>query len=987
MRSITAFLEQRLKDLRDRGREKRSAEGESEKTGNEVPREKEEEEGGRGGRAMEEETKREGRETRRRDEEGESFQDPSLHRLRSPPAVALTGSSFSHIQDLSKAVNSELQWLLKADADTFQKRLHHLVAEPDERGGISLGSPRKSPPEVASDYTKKKNVVRLHLASGSEFLFQADTSQDMNLWLGAFASAAAMKPDPSTGEGFASGADETGEGQGNERASPPPPGATKSLHRKLASLRNRSPSGQPPAPKSRKAVQIPGAGGNVPELASPKSKTWRGRVARHLKKMHPSQGSQSQSQSQTPVSFPEGATIGVPLELCSMSPRNECVPAVVEFCTSIVELKGGNAVGLYRVPGNSAAVASLTEAVNRGFENLDIQQDPRWTDVNVISSLLKSFFRRLPEPVVTAELYPSFIAACKLEDIRERYITIKKLLRELPEVNYETLRHLSLHLQRVSGNQATNKMDPRNLAIVFGPNLIRPMEEDMVTMVNDMSQQCKIVETLVLHANWFFDDAEEVTLDGLPKDAVERKEELDSPSATPNHSLLLNNLSKIEELTTPSDVCAKDVVSSIITAANRKSKTSVGTRIITHVPSGPIKVIPRSQMEKMEEAVMDMTAPAAAKPAEKEEKRDPKDADPWRYSEVTARTHERVRRFEEETRAMLEHAPRPSLGLSRQKVEEEWAKAKRDLETDDDLDELADRPSGECDSRRCLPTVLPRYRFDPTRSRSAVDLKKMGESRRQSFGGFLRPTAYHGMTPARASFPPAVGTLPEMSLHQHVMLRRGNSAEGITHPRLPTTHFFDASKMFAHETLRRARSLRSQGSREKPPSLSSHHPPGDAFSHHHHQVVPLASNGNVRCGSLDSLREAYDKDKLPDTKEEAFNVPMLELTREGHLYLKTVIIDGKLDGPTFSHIQHLFKAVPSELQRILKADADTFQKRLHRLGRVLVIDPGSMSMPSSERTCYTSKKKEESDPRSAPLQSSLDQFQMGALCTVISPAV
>jgi hypothetical protein len=57
-------------------------------------------------------------------------------------------------------------------------------------------------------------------------------------------------------------------------------------------------------------------------------------------------------------------------------------------------------------------------------------QDPRWNDVNVISSLLKLFFRKLPDALLTSELYPFFIEADKIEDPGKRVITIKKLVRD-----------------------------------------------------------------------------------------------------------------------------------------------------------------------------------------------------------------------------------------------------------------------------------------------------------------------------------------------------------------------------------------------------------------------------------------------------------------------------------------------------------------------------------------------------------------------------
>lgn len=45
-------------------------------------------------------------------------------------------------------------------------------------------------------------------------------------------------------------------------------------------------------------------------------------------------------------------------------------------------------------------------------------------------------------------------------------------------------------------------MEVRNLAIVFGPTLVRSTASDNVaTMVTDMSDQCRIVESIIEHVS------------------------------------------------------------------------------------------------------------------------------------------------------------------------------------------------------------------------------------------------------------------------------------------------------------------------------------------------------------------------------------------------------------------------------------------------------------------------------------------------------
>ena len=59
-----------------------------------------------------------------------------------------------------------------------------------------------------------------------------------------------------------------------------------------------------------------------------------------------------------------------------------------------------------------------------------LEEEARWKDVNVVSSLLKSFFRKLPEPLFTGDLYPVFIEASKIEDPNTRLHALKKLSRD-----------------------------------------------------------------------------------------------------------------------------------------------------------------------------------------------------------------------------------------------------------------------------------------------------------------------------------------------------------------------------------------------------------------------------------------------------------------------------------------------------------------------------------------------------------------------------
>ena len=75
-----------------------------------------------------------------------------------------------------------------------------------------------------------------------------------------------------------------------------------------------------------------------------------------------------------PLKFPEynpdpaSGDFGLPLHECTPSHENEYVPLVVELCTKAIEDRGLDFVGIYRVPGNKAAVELLKKELNEVCE-------------------------------------------------------------------------------------------------------------------------------------------------------------------------------------------------------------------------------------------------------------------------------------------------------------------------------------------------------------------------------------------------------------------------------------------------------------------------------------------------------------------------------------------------------------------------------------------------------------------------------------------
>uniref|UniRef100_A0A8C2K8M9 Rho GTPase activating protein 21b n=2 Tax=Cyprinus carpio TaxID=7962 RepID=A0A8C2K8M9_CYPCA len=377
--------------------------------------------------------------------------------------------------------------------------------------------------DISYSDTKRKNVLRL-TTSDCEYLFQAEGREDMLSWIRVIQENSNLD---------------------EENAAVT---STDLINRKLKEYISMSASSSKtePSPKtSRQSLSIRhtllGSSSRSQSLYSPRSEQERSkddssppRDKAAWRRGIP--GLKKKPQDKRPTA---GVTFGVRLDNCPPAQTNRFVPLIVEVCCKLVEERGLEYTGIYRVPGNNAAISSMQEELDtKGMTDIDIQDD-KWRDLNVISSLLKSFFRKLPEPLFTNDKYSNFIDANRMEDPVERLKTLKRLIHELPDHHYETLKFLSAHLKTVSENCEKNKMEPRNLAIVFGPTLVRTSEDNMTHMVTHMPDQYKIVETLIQQYDWFFtEDGDEE-----PTTTVEQESTVQS-QPVPNIDHLLTNIGR-----------------------------------------------------------------------------------------------------------------------------------------------------------------------------------------------------------------------------------------------------------------------------------------------------------------------------------------------------------------------------------------------------------------------------------------------------------
>ncbi|XP_027033568.1 rho GTPase-activating protein 23 isoform X4 [Tachysurus fulvidraco] len=387
--------------------------------------------------------------------------------------------------------------------------------------------------DIAYSETKRKHTLRLTTQDFCEYLLQAEDRDDMLSWIRIIRE--------------------------NSKTDNEELGFSRQalINKKLNDYRKQSVTGTKPdtSPRVHRMMQpfllskTDSSSGVTRSLkteskeeSSPPKATWSINIMKKGKKAGPK-------------------AFGVRLEDCLSGANNKFVPLIVETCCSLVEEMGLEYTGIYRVPGNNAMVSTLQDQLNKGMEINTAEE--RWQDLNVISSLLKSFFRKLPEPLFTDDKYNDFIYANRLEDAGERLKTMRKLIRDLPDHCYHTLKFLISHLKRVADHSEKNKMEPRNLALVFGPTLVRTSEDNMTDMVTHMPDRYKIVETLILHHAWFFSD------ELMDKDEKTPEDQRDE-QPVPNIDHLLSNIGRTATLGDASDSTNSDLAKSKGSSISKK---------------------------------------------------------------------------------------------------------------------------------------------------------------------------------------------------------------------------------------------------------------------------------------------------------------------------------------------------------------------------------------------------------------------------------
>ncbi|VDN04711.1 unnamed protein product [Thelazia callipaeda] len=215
---------------------------------------------------------------------------------------------------------------------------------------------------------------------------------------------------------------------------------------------------------------------------------------------------------QNPKSFTDSSrrtsVFGVPLS-SQLNGQSRLIPVVLERCVDELQKRGLKVKGIYRTCGVKSKIEEICEDFERSNNGSEVNLSS-YHPMN-IASVIKLYLRKLPEPLLTHELYDEWITFAEKNVVSEDLEIvnqIKLIVGKLPARNVDALEFLVLHLNRVTWFEMDNLMTASNLGAVITPSMIWKHPSSACNSNSFLSNahlMSKAVELLIKYAFEIFD--------------------------------------------------------------------------------------------------------------------------------------------------------------------------------------------------------------------------------------------------------------------------------------------------------------------------------------------------------------------------------------------------------------------------------------------------------------------------------------------------
>jgi len=148
---------------------------------------------------------------------------------------------------------------------------------------------------------------------------------------------------------------------------------------------------------------------------------------------------------------------------------------LVQLKQRLIDLEGLQEVGIFRLAPDASESNKVKKMIDEGGSWMDYQ-----CDVNVISNLIKIWFRDLPSPILNS------VDAAVIE-MSQSVEAVEKAMKMFPQPERSLLLWLWDFCGEVAEYSDINKMSVQNLGIVIGPNLFNTLNFENPMKAMDFS--------------------------------------------------------------------------------------------------------------------------------------------------------------------------------------------------------------------------------------------------------------------------------------------------------------------------------------------------------------------------------------------------------------------------------------------------------------------------------------------------------------------
>eukprot|EP01117_Protostelium_nocturnum_P002433 TRINITY_DN1311_c0_g1_i2.p1 TRINITY_DN1311_c0_g1~~TRINITY_DN1311_c0_g1_i2.p1 ORF type:complete len:818 (+),score=347.09 TRINITY_DN1311_c0_g1_i2:307-2760(+) len=200
----------------------------------------------------------------------------------------------------------------------------------------------------------------------------------------------------------------------------------------------------------------------------------------------------------------KGPLFGQPIaEVVEKQEGTQTIPHIVTECVAWLRAKEArNEEGLFRISGSSVEIEELRKEYDRKG-TMDLSEKDH--SIHVISGLLKSYFREMPEPVIVYRYYVTALRVAQNPNPEIQKNNLKAILTKLPPAHRDVLLFMCSFLKEVAEKSDINKMHVHNIALIWGPNFLRNYAH-LTTPMNQLTEADSVnglIRLMIEEADFF----------------------------------------------------------------------------------------------------------------------------------------------------------------------------------------------------------------------------------------------------------------------------------------------------------------------------------------------------------------------------------------------------------------------------------------------------------------------------------------------------